>query len=46
MSMQTGPARRHDTITIEQHIETLASMPEYAELYRHLANLISNKYKF
>jgi len=43
--MQTGPARRKDTITIEKHIETLASFPEYAELYRLLANLISNKYK-
>jgi len=46
MKMQTGPARRNDTITIEKHIETLASLPEYAELYRLLANLISNKYKF
>ena len=43
--MQTGPARRNDTNTIEKHIETLASLPEYAELYRLLANLISNKYK-
>ena len=45
LTMQTGPARRKDTITIEKHIETLASFPEYAELYRLLANLISNKYK-
>ncbi len=43
--MQTGPARRHDTITIQKHIETLASLPEYAELYQLLARLISNKYK-
>ena len=45
LKMQTGPARRNDTLTIEKHIETLASLPEYAELYRLLANLISKKYK-
>lgn len=45
MKMQTGPARRHDTTTIEKHLETLASLPEYAELYRLLARMISNKYK-
>jgi predicted short-subunit dehydrogenase-like oxidoreductase (DUF2520 family) len=45
MKMQTGPARRNDTTTIEKHLEILASLPEYAELYRLLANLISNKYK-
>ncbi len=42
--MQTGPARRHDTTTIQKHLETLASLPEYAELYRLLSNLISEKY--
>jgi len=45
LQMQTGPARRKDTVTIEKHISALASMPEYADLYRLLANLISNKYK-
>ena len=45
LKMQTGPARRNDTTTIEKHLETLASMPEYAELYRLLAEIISNKYK-
>jgi predicted short-subunit dehydrogenase-like oxidoreductase (DUF2520 family) len=44
VNMQTGPARRRDNITIENHIETLASLPEYAELYRRLADLISTKY--
>ncbi len=43
--MQTGPARRHDTVTLEKHISVLASQPEYAELYRQLASLISKKYK-
>lgn len=45
VEMQTGPARRHDSATIKKHLETLASLPEYAELYQLLANLISNKYK-
>ena len=44
VKIQTGPARRHDTITIEKHILALASMPEYADLYRLMANLISKKY--
>ena len=43
--MQTGPAQRHDNATLEKHISALASQPEYAELYRLLASLISKKYK-
>lgn len=43
--MQTGPARRHDTPTIENHISALASMPEFADLYQRLARLISHKYE-
>jgi predicted short-subunit dehydrogenase-like oxidoreductase (DUF2520 family) len=45
LQTQTGPARRNDTLTIEKHLVALASMPEYAELYRNLANLISKNYK-
>jgi predicted short-subunit dehydrogenase-like oxidoreductase (DUF2520 family) len=45
VNMQTGPARRNDTVTIDKHIEILASLPEYAELYRLLATIISNKFK-
>jgi len=45
LKMQTGPARRNDSITLEKHQEALALLPEYAELYRRLANLISKKYK-
>ena len=45
LNMQTGPARRNDIITIEKHIETLATLPEYAELYKRLANMISKMYK-
>ena len=42
---QTGPARRNDTITIEKHVKALASLPEYAELYSLLANMIITKVK-
>jgi len=45
LKLQTGPARRNDTVTIEKHIAALATLPEYADLYQLLANLISNKYK-
>lgn len=45
LQTQTGPARRNDTLTIEKHIAALASMPQFAELYRNLANLISKNYK-
>ena len=45
VEVQTGPARRHDTVTLEKHITALAAQPEYAELYRLLSRLISNKYK-
>ena len=45
LAVQTGPARRKDTATIEKHIAALASLPEYAELYRLLTNQISKKYK-
>ncbi|MEI6061101.1 MAG: DUF2520 domain-containing protein [Bacteroidota bacterium] len=45
LKTQTGPARRQDTTTLAKHIEALASQPVYADLYRLLADLISNKYK-
>jgi len=45
LKTQTGPARRNDTITIEKHLKALASLPEYAELYSLLANMIINKVK-
>ena len=44
LKMQTGPARRNDTITIEKHLKALALQPEYAEAYRLLSQLISKKY--
>lgn len=45
VKMQTGPARRNDTETIEKHILALASMPEYADLYQLLAMQVSKNYK-
>ncbi len=45
LKVQTGPARRSDIPTIEKHIEALASFPEYAELYRLLAQLIIKQHK-
>ncbi len=44
LKMQTGPARRNDSLTIQKHIESLASLPEYAHLYSLLASMISKKY--
>ena len=38
--VQTGPAARKDTITIEKHIQLLAAYPELAQLYRQLSNAI------
>lgn len=45
LKTQTGPARRNDESTMEKHTDALASLPEYAELYKLLAKLISEKYK-
>jgi hypothetical protein len=45
LKLQTGPARRNDTLTIEKHLAALASQPKYAEIYGLLSKLISNNYK-
>jgi predicted short-subunit dehydrogenase-like oxidoreductase (DUF2520 family) len=45
LKTQTGPARRNDTATLEKHLEALAPFPEYADLYRLLANLIRRNYE-
>jgi predicted short-subunit dehydrogenase-like oxidoreductase (DUF2520 family) len=44
LKMQTGPARRNDLDTIGKHLQSLALQPEYAELYRLLAEMIIKKY--
>lgn len=43
-SIQTGPARRGDLDILRKHIDSLASNPDYAEIYRRLAQVILNKY--
>ena len=43
-AMQTGPARRNDTSTLQKHLSALASIPEYAELYKLLASMITKKF--
>lgn len=38
--VQTGPAIRRDTVTIEKHLQLLAAYPELAQLYQQLSNAI------
>jgi predicted short-subunit dehydrogenase-like oxidoreductase (DUF2520 family) len=45
LKTQTGPARRHDTASLEKHLEALVPFPEFADLYRLLANLIRRNYQ-
>jgi len=42
--LQTGPARRNDQKTIDQHLKQLAANPEQAELYRMLSDYITQKF--
>ncbi len=41
---QTGPARRNDTTTIEQHLKLLKDFPQYRQLYELFSNQIKKKY--
>ena len=41
---QTGPARRNDKNTIEEHLELLSYAPEYQDLYRQISEMIINFY--
>jgi len=41
---QTGPARRNDLTTIDEHMEMLAKLPEYQEVYKIISKQILNKY--
>ncbi len=40
IASQTGPAIRHDTVTIQKHLDSLASNPEMKEMYAMLSNAI------
>jgi predicted short-subunit dehydrogenase-like oxidoreductase (DUF2520 family) len=42
--VQTGPAKRGDLVIISKHLELLASMPEYAEIYSLLAAKIKERF--
>lgn len=42
--LQTGPARRGDKETIDQHLKMLENNPEYQKLYREMSNLILEKF--
>ncbi len=41
--VQTGPARRGDTITMEKHLQLLEGQPELQEVYRLLSGLIGTR---
>jgi len=43
-SVQTGPARRNDMLTIKKHLDSLADHPQYAEIYKLLADFIIQQY--
>lgn len=43
-SIQTGPARRGDTITMQQHQNLLAQHPEWQQLYKVISASIENMY--
>ncbi len=42
--MQTGPARRNDIQTLNKHIKILQSNPQYANIYKLLADSINKTY--
>jgi predicted short-subunit dehydrogenase-like oxidoreductase (DUF2520 family) len=39
-NMQTGPAKRNDQQTIQQHLEFLKKYPQYQSVYQLLSNSI------
>jgi len=41
---QTGPARRNDTGTIQDHLEILSYSAEYHDIYEQLSNMIIHYY--
>ncbi|CAI8192235.1 MAG: Uncharacterised protein [Formosa sp. Hel1_33_131] len=45
-SAQTGPAKRNDQVTINHHLRTLESHPDYQSLYDQLTNSIKNTHGY
>ncbi len=44
LDAQTGPARRNDVSTLEEHLEMLKEFPEFRETYKLLSEQIIKKY--
>jgi predicted short-subunit dehydrogenase-like oxidoreductase (DUF2520 family) len=44
LEAQTGPARRNDIPTLDEHIEMLMKFPEYQHIYKILSEQIRKKY--
>lgn len=42
---QTGPAVRHDTLTMNNHIDLLSFSPQYRDLYRMISDMIMDHNK-
>ena len=45
-SAQTGPAKRNDQVTINQHMRALENHPEYQSIYKQLTKSIKNTHGF
>ena len=45
-SAQTGPAKRNDQVTINHHLRTLESHPEYQSIYEQLTKSIKKTHGF
>jgi predicted short-subunit dehydrogenase-like oxidoreductase (DUF2520 family) len=45
-SAQTGPAKRNDQVTINQHMRALENHPEYQSIYEQLTKSIKNTHGF
>ena len=45
-SAQTGPAKRNDQVTINQHLRALENHPDYQSIYEQLTKSIKNTHGF
>lgn len=44
-TLQTGPARRGDEVTLQKHLQLLASYPVWQKLYREISESIGKMYR-
>ncbi len=42
--VQTGPARRNDTVTLKKHMDLLENYPDQKQIYKLLTSLIKKQY--